>query len=142
MSLLIEQVVPKALEAANPARAALPYTAVIDTGSQRFDVYSGPFTRNDQFIVAPFTNVVMGMSVPASIASQILDRLNGKTATRRSEGEDPAAYARGEIGYRYGEWRKKQYASHHAARADAGLSLGYVTTDVSPYLTTTSFPLN
>ena len=131
MSLLIEQVIPKALVAANPARAALPYTAIIDTGSQRFDLYSGPFTRNDQFIISPFTDLVMGMSVPAGIASQIIGRLNGNSATRRSEREDMEAYARGEIGYRYGQWRKEQYASHYVARADAGLTLGYVTTDVS-----------
>jgi hypothetical protein len=131
LSLLVEQVMPAALAAANPTRAALPHTMVVDTGSQRFDLYSGPFTRNDQFIVSPFTNVIVYLPVPAGIAKQIVRRLNGASATRRAEIEDMEEYARGEIAYRYGMWRKKQFAAHHSARRDIGLTLGYVTTDVS-----------
>ncbi|CAE6443239.1 unnamed protein product [Rhizoctonia solani] len=131
LNLVSEQVFPAALAAANPERAKLPHTTIIDTGSQRFDVYSGPFTRNDQYIVSPYSNVVVYMTVPAGIAKQIVGQLNGGTNAKRSE-EDAEAYARGEIAARFGEWRREQYEAHYQIRKDQGLTLGYVTTDSCP----------
>ncbi|KAG9087391.1 hypothetical protein FRC06_002568 [Ceratobasidium sp. 370] len=130
VSLFADQVMPKALDAANPARATIPRVPVLDTGSQRFDVYSGPFTRNDQFIVSPFTNIVQYLAeVPASIATQVAGRLNGKTATRRSLEEE---YASGKFRHRYAKWKREQYENYHFTERDATLSLGYVTTDSCP----------
>ena len=89
LNLLAEQVLPAALAAANPERAKLPHISVIDTGNQRFDVYAGPFTRNDQYAVSPYTNVIVYMSVPAGIAKQIPGQLNGGTSSKkRSEEEE------------------------------------------------------
>ncbi|CAE7147746.1 unnamed protein product [Rhizoctonia solani] len=130
LNLVAEQVFPAALAAANPERAKLPHTTIIDTGSQRFDLYSGPFTRNDQFIVSPYSNVVVYMTVPAGIAKQIVGQLNGGTTVKRSE--DLEDYARGEIAARFGKWKREQYDAHFDARKDQGLTLGYVTTDSCP----------
>ncbi|CAE6495700.1 unnamed protein product [Rhizoctonia solani] len=130
LNLVAEQVFPAALAAANPERAKLPHTTIIDTGSQRFDVYSGPFTRNDQFIVSPYSNVIVYMTVPAGIAKQIVGLLNGGTV-KRSE-EDLEDYARGEIAARFGKWKREQYQTYYATRRDQGLTLGYVTTDSCP----------
>ncbi|KAG8795423.1 hypothetical protein FRC12_014586 [Ceratobasidium sp. 428] len=121
---------PAALDAANPARANVSRVPVLDTGSQRFDIYSGPFTRNDQFIVSPFTNIVQYLpGVPAQIATQVTGRLNGKTATKRSQEEE---YERGEFKYRYSKWKREQYENYEFTERDAQLSLGYVTTDKCP----------
>ncbi|KAG9121168.1 hypothetical protein FRC07_002991 [Ceratobasidium sp. 392] len=132
VSLFADQVMPKALNVANPARATIPRVSVLDTGSQRFDIYSGPFTRNDQFIVSPFTNVVQYLpGVPASIATRVTGRLNGNTAARRSL-EEEEEYERGEFMHRYSKWRREQYESYEFTKRDAQLSLGYVTTDQCP----------
>ncbi|KAG9089399.1 hypothetical protein FRC07_012341 [Ceratobasidium sp. 392] len=119
VSLFADQVMPKALNAANPARATVPRVPVLDTGSQRFDIYSGPFTRNDQFIVSPFTNVVQYLpGVPASIATQVAGRLNGNTAAKRSL-EEEEEYKRGEFRHRYGKWKREQYESYEFTERDA-----------------------
>ncbi|CCO29084.1 putative protein PB2B2,06c [Rhizoctonia solani AG-1 IB] len=133
LSLLSEQVLPAALAAANPERARLPHTTVIDTGNQRFDVYAGPFTRNDQYTVSPYSNVIVYMSVPAGIAKQILGKLNAPATTvaKRSE-EDLEAYAQGEIAPWFRKWKREQYDVHYEMRRDQGLTLGYVTADSCP----------
>ncbi|KAJ1306532.1 hypothetical protein OPQ81_007533 [Rhizoctonia solani] len=132
LNLLAEQVLPAALAAANPERAKLPHTAVIDTGNQRFDVYAGPFTRNDQYAVSPYTNTIVYVSVPAGIAKQIVGKLNGGTGTAKRSEEDLEDYARGEIASRFRSWKREQYNSHFEMRRDQGLTLGYVTTDSCP----------
>ncbi|KAG9081594.1 hypothetical protein FS749_007549 [Ceratobasidium sp. UAMH 11750] len=131
VSLFADQVMPKALDAANPARANIPRVPVLDTGSQRFDIYSGPFTRSDQFIVSPFTNIVQYLAeVPANIAVQVAGRLNGNTATKRRLEEKE--YSNGEFMHRFSKWKREQYESYHFTERDATLSLGYVTTDSCP----------
>ncbi|KAF8705588.1 ser thr protein phosphatase, partial [Rhizoctonia solani] len=133
LNLLAEQVLPAALAASNPERAKLPHTSVIDTGNQRFDVYAGPFTRNDQYTVSPYSNVIVYMSVPAGIAKQIVGKLNAPVtnAAKRSE-EDMKAYAQGDIAPHFRKWKREQYEAHYETRRDQGLTLGYVTTDSCP----------
>lgn len=126
--------IPKALAISNPSRASIPNTVIVNSGSQRFDVYAGPFTRNDQFIVSPFDDAFLYFQTPASIAKQVLDKLNAKGAFRRREvgtGEDPELYARGDVDYRFDAWRRDQFEREYKERATANLTLGYVTTDVS-----------
>ncbi|KAG9120656.1 hypothetical protein FRC07_003771, partial [Ceratobasidium sp. 392] len=119
VSLFADQVIPKALNTASPARATIPRVPVLDMGSQRFDVYSGPFTRNDQFIVSPFMNVVQYLpGVPASIATRVTGRLNDKTAARRSL-EEEKDYERGEFMHRYSKWRREQHESYEFTKRDA-----------------------
>ncbi|ELU44243.1 vacuolar protein [Rhizoctonia solani AG-1 IA] len=139
LNLLAEQVLPAALAAANPERAKLPHTSVIDTGNQRFDVYAGPFTRNDQYTVSPYSNVIVYMSVPAGIAKQIVGKLNAPAtnAAKRSE-EETKAYSQGEIAPHFKKWKREQYETHYETRRDQGLTLGYVTTDVSSYINSRS----
>ncbi|GAA6007091.1 hypothetical protein JCM10207_001503 [Rhodosporidiobolus poonsookiae] len=53
-----------------------PFT-VLNTGSIRFDVFKGPFTRNDQWIILPFTNNFLFVpSVPLPVARRLLHYLN------------------------------------------------------------------
>ncbi|QRW02858.1 vacuolar protein [Ceratobasidium sp. AG-Ba] len=130
LSLFVEKVIPKALDIGNPARAGIPRTVIVNSGSQRFDLYAGPFTRNDQFIVSPFNDAFLFFQVPAGIAKQVLDKLNAKGAAKR--GEDLAVYARGEVDYRFNVWRRDQFEREYVERATQNLTLGYVTTDSCP----------
>ncbi|KAG8679777.1 hypothetical protein FRC09_018736, partial [Ceratobasidium sp. 395] len=131
LSLFVDQVIPKALDIGNPSRANIPRTVIVNSGSQRFDLYAGPFTRNDQFIVSPFNDAFLYFQVPAGIAKQVLDKLNAKGAAKR-EVEDPDAYGRGDVDYRFNMWRRDQFEREYRERATANLTLGYVTTDSCP----------
>ncbi|GAA5931408.1 hypothetical protein JCM1841_001659, partial [Sporobolomyces salmonicolor] len=53
-----------------------PFT-VLNTGSVRFDVFKGAFTRNDHWIVLPFPNHFLYIpAIPVSVASKLLHYLN------------------------------------------------------------------
>ncbi|CAE6455964.1 unnamed protein product [Rhizoctonia solani] len=132
LTLLVNEVIPKALAIGNPSRASIPSTVIVNSGSQRFDLYAGPFTRNDQFIVSPFNDAFLYFQVPASIAKDVLDKLNEKGANKKRDTEDPHAYARGEVDHRFNAWRRGQYERVYHERATANLTLGYVTTDSCP----------
>ncbi|GAA5820908.1 hypothetical protein JCM3770_004862 [Rhodotorula araucariae] len=72
--LLTTSVLPRLIRRED--RPARPFT-VLNTGSVRFDVFKGPFTRNDQWIILPFTNNFLFLpSVPRSLASRLLRHLN------------------------------------------------------------------
>lgn len=83
LSLFTDQVMPTALEIVNPSRSSVPFTAIANSGSQRFDLYAGPFTRNDQFVVSPFDDSFIYVTVPYSVGSQVLKVLNGQGASGR-----------------------------------------------------------
>ncbi|KAL4399438.1 nucleotide hydrolase [Malassezia pachydermatis] len=48
LTLLGEQVLPMVVRPANPRHKHTPTLVLINSGSQRFDVLAGPFTKNDQ----------------------------------------------------------------------------------------------
>ncbi|KAG8693495.1 hypothetical protein FRC08_009082 [Ceratobasidium sp. 394] len=131
LSLFVDQVIPKALDIGNPSRAGIPRTVIVNSGSQRFDLYAGPFTRNDQFIVSPFNDAFLYFQAPAGVAKQVLDKLNAKGAAKR-EAEDPEAYGLGDVDYRFNLWRREQFEREYHERATKNLTLGYVTTDSCP----------
>src|SRR5258708_7557858 len=132
------KVMPVGLAIANPARASVPFIAIGNAGSQRFDLLAGTFTRNDQFIVSPFGDAFFYVTVPFSVGIQILDTLNSKgTSSKRSadlHGETGEEYARGYVEGRFNAWMRDMWVvayseGKHVERAD--LTLGYVTKDVS-----------
>ncbi|KAF9519339.1 hypothetical protein BS47DRAFT_1370749 [Hydnum rufescens UP504] len=160
-SLLTDKLLPTVLPRVNPVRAqAVPSIAIINSGSQRFDLYAGPFSCNDQFVVSPFTNKFLYFSVPYSIGRQILNVLNAPTSggSKRSgssmlaDYEDPAEYARGNVDARFNQWKRAQWerAQQQQANDDhkrggehwgghynphhvkSTLTLGYVTKDSCP----------
>jgi 2',3'-cyclic-nucleotide 2'-phosphodiesterase (5'-nucleotidase family) len=139
LTLLTDQVLPTTLVTANPERASIPKIIIVNSGSQRFDLYKGPFTRNDQFIVSPFNDEFLYVSAPFSIARQVLGLLNKSGTFRKRYGdidseEDAEAYGAGYVDHRYNRWLKRQWEERDQqlqARADAP-TLGYVTTDSCP----------
>ncbi|KAH9019997.1 hypothetical protein EDB84DRAFT_1441946 [Lactarius hengduanensis] len=61
LSLIADQVLPTAL---NNTRANIPNTIITNLGSLRFDIYAGPFTKNDQLAASPFTDVFVFIARP------------------------------------------------------------------------------
>jgi hypothetical protein len=75
----------------NETRQAIPRYIISNTGGIRFDLYKGPFTYDDQFIVSPFTDAFLYVpEVPCGLASTVLDSLNNAGASeKRSLGYMP-----------------------------------------------------
>ncbi|KAF3903884.1 hypothetical protein ABW20_dc0107616 [Dactylellina cionopaga] len=84
--LSIFPLVQKALSATivNEERKTTPRMIFINTGGFRFDLLKGPFTYDDSFIVAPFTNAFEYIpNVPYAAASQLIDLLNKGAPQKR-----------------------------------------------------------
>ncbi len=68
-----------------PGRADRPRMIFSSTGGVRFDLFKGPFTYDDSFIVSPFRNVFVYLpDVPYAAASQLLAGLNDDIVNKRS----------------------------------------------------------
>jgi 2',3'-cyclic-nucleotide 2'-phosphodiesterase (5'-nucleotidase family) len=53
--------------------------ALTNTGAMRFDIFEGPFTRDTEFLVSPFTSGFRFIAdVPLKVAAHVLSLLNGK----------------------------------------------------------------
>ena len=117
----------------NSSRSSVPNIMITNSGSQRFDLYSGPFTKNDQLTSSPFTDSFLYIpNVTLSVASQVLPALNNAGANERRELAEDAAYARGEVDMRFRRWLEEmdRRTDGPARRAAHNLTLGYVTSDV------------
>ena len=131
------QAVPVAL-AINNTRASIPNIMITNSGSQRFDIYAGPFTKNDQLTASPFNDAFLFIpNVPFSIANQVLPALNHAGADERRElleERERELYGRGHVDLVYSRWLEEQdRRSGLERRAARNLTLGYVTTDVSVF---------
>ncbi|KAL7625620.1 hypothetical protein AAE478_004840 [Parahypoxylon ruwenzoriense] len=68
----------------NESRRDTPRYIIANTGSVRFDMYKGPFTYDDQFIVSPFRDIFLYIpEVPYGLASTLFDSLNNAGASRK-----------------------------------------------------------
>ncbi|TBU27897.1 Metallo-dependent phosphatase-like protein [Dichomitus squalens] len=124
----------------NNSRASVPNVMITNSGSMRFDVYAGAFTKNDQLTASPFADSFLYIpNVTLSIASQVLPTLNKAGANERRElaGIDlrsTEAYARGEVDMLYRAWLeemdRKSFGPERRAANNA--TLGYVTHDSCP----------
>lgn len=143
------QAIPVAL-AINNTRASIPNIIITNSGSQRFDVYAGPFTKNDLLTATPFTDSFKFIpNVTFSVANQVLSSLNNAGANVRRvlqevlQKRENKLYARGYVDKVYRRWleemdRRNKFEWHAATN----LSLGYVTTDVRcTFFLRISFPL-
>ncbi|CEH14630.1 5' nucleotidase [Ceraceosorus bombacis] len=152
LNLLSNKVLPTVVSTSNPSRASTPNFVIANSGSQRFDVYKGPFTKNDQYIVSPFKDAFLYIKdVPYQYASQIIHKLNrdpvaGAASKREadvnvasSSSSAPPRSADADVHRIFDDWGKKQ---HELAQADLARldqraaerradspTLGYVTHD-------------
>lgn len=70
----------------NEPRKDIPRYVIANTGSVRFDMYKGPFTYDDQFIVSPFTDIFLYVpEVPYDQASRLLESLNNAGASQKRD---------------------------------------------------------
>lgn len=133
------QAIPVAI-AINNTRANIPNIVIINSGGQRFDIYSGPFTKNDQLTASPFVDIFQFIpNVPFSVANAVLPALNKAGANERRalfEKRNAELYGRGEVDTIYRKWLEEMDTRNNGIerRAANNLTLGYVTSDVSPLL--------
>jgi hypothetical protein len=150
LSLFAKQVLPTALTL-NNTKATKPAIITTNSGSLRFDVYSGPFTKNDQLTVSPFPDSFLYLSdVPYGVVNDTLNALNNAGANERRSlhavgavgadltgmmgqyYESIRGYGTGDVESIYRAWVKgMNKRSTIDRRAMANLTLGYVTQDVS-----------
>ncbi|KAL6903207.1 Metallo-dependent phosphatase-like protein [Trichoderma evansii] len=77
-SWLEEDVLPGII--ANKEREDKPRLAIVNTGGVRFDIFKGPFTRDDTFTVSPFNSGFQFVpDVPYEIAKKVIGILNSET---------------------------------------------------------------
>ncbi|KAG6882789.1 hypothetical protein C0993_009170, partial [Termitomyces sp. T159_Od127] len=117
LSFLAADALPVAL-AVNNSRASIPNLIITNSGSLRFDIYAGPFTKNDQLTASPFADSFLYIpGIKLSVANAVFASLNNPSAgTRRSLIEEREAIER--------DGAEKRIAQN--------LTLGYVTTDSCP----------
>jgi NAD nucleotidase, C-terminal domain len=116
---------------------------VTNSGALRFDLHAGSFTRNDQFIVSPFTDTFEYLkNISSSVANKVLDELNrsGYPARRKRELEEDfealELLNQGNPSAVYNKWMWDQWEKwnmEHRDPSPTNLTLGYVTKDVSDY---------
>ncbi|KAK0238635.1 Metallo-dependent phosphatase-like protein [Armillaria nabsnona] len=136
LSLFAELATPYAISV-NNSRADIPNYLLINTGGQRFDIYAGPFTKNDQFTIEPYTNTFFYVpEVPLSVALDTLQTMseNGEATRKRSLEREEELYRRGDVRARYMDWLSEmnQRSLELERRGTNNLTLGYVTTDSCP----------
>ncbi|KAJ7905761.1 5'-nucleotidase [Mycena olivaceomarginata] len=84
---LMAEVMPIALTV-NNTRASVPNIMITNSGSLRFDIYAGPFTKNDQLTASSFADSFLYIpNVPFSVANAVLPALNGAGADNRKRDE-------------------------------------------------------
>lgn len=108
---------------------------ITNSGSQRFNLYAGPFTKNDQLTASPFADAFLYIAdIPASIAKQVLPTLNkaGSNQRRGLEEREQEMYGRGYVDMVYMRWLEEMDKRNDGIdrRAAQNLTLGYVTADV------------
>lgn len=131
LTLFIAEAAPVVL-AINNTRAGTPSIIISNSDGLRYNVFAGPFTKNDQLTVMPFTDAFYYIpNVTASVANQVLPVLNGGSVSKRSELEKEL-WGRGHVESRYGTWLQdmgKRQVGQTTLNTTT-LTLGYVTTDV------------
>ncbi|KAF5375570.1 hypothetical protein D9615_009214 [Tricholomella constricta] len=126
LSLFIANAVPYALAQNNP-RAKIPNFIIANSGSQRFDIYSGSFTKNDLLTASPYDDPFLYIpDIPFSLAKEVLAALN-----KPSVKSDRAELASGSVNKIYTEWLRDMSKVKTGKKKGASDTLGYVTRDVS-----------
>ncbi|EIW80437.1 hypothetical protein CONPUDRAFT_90659 [Coniophora puteana RWD-64-598 SS2] len=138
LTLFIAEAAPVAL-AINNSRASIPNIMITNSGSQRFDLFKGPFTKNDQLTSSPFLDQFLYIpNLNFSIANQVLPALNQAGADERRRKRD--AFERemrrsDDIRAVYNEWLREmneRAGMEKRAESAGNLTLGYVTQDYCP----------
>ncbi|KAF8920560.1 Metallo-dependent phosphatase-like protein [Mucidula mucida] len=131
LSLFIELATPYTLSL-NNSRSSIPNIMVTNSGSQRFDIYAGPFTKNDQITASPFEDGFLYIpEVPLSAALETIQTMNsaGSDNRRRSLEREEELYRRGDV---TNEMDRRYTSLGRREDVTDNITLGYVTTDSCP----------
>lgn len=111
LALLTRQILPEIVRPANERHKTVPTLMLINSGSQRFDMLAGPFTKNDQYIVSPFRDDFLYIaSVPWRVAKQLVHGLNERGATHN---EQPAQHpAQGAVDSIFNRYLGRQWITY------------------------------
>lgn len=120
LNLLSTQILPTVVSSSNPDRKGKPNIILANSGAQRFDLYAGNFTKNDNYIVSPFTDAFLYLQdVPYKYANQVLGKLNRRGAYSKKRRDDVGinnrrrqereAYEKGHVDDIYRRWRQDQF---------------------------------
>ncbi|KAJ3484948.1 hypothetical protein NLI96_g5291 [Meripilus lineatus] len=139
LTLFASEAMPVALSI-NNTRANIPNIMITNSGSQRFDLYGGPFTKNDQLTASPFADAFLFIpNITAGIANKVLPALNGAGSNQRRalmselEKRESELYGRGYVDKIYMRWLEEMDRRGGVERRAAqNATLGYVTQDSCP----------
>ncbi|KAG6811955.1 hypothetical protein H0H92_005119 [Tricholoma furcatifolium] len=106
-----------------------PFQVVANNNSQRFDIYSGSFTRNDELSASFYTDVFYYVNIPFSDAQAVIQAV-GKYNTPGNPYTNPSFIEeRDYADRRYRMWLEEMSQLNTPAPNDQEKTLGYVTTD-------------
>lgn len=131
LSLLQDEVLPTVVRDADASRNGKQNLILINAGSQRFDIFSGPFTRNDRYIVSPFRDRFLSIQdVPWGLAKNLLKELNLKEDSSTTSEVTTASvkYSSGIIDNIFDGWLKAQFLFFSGLNGN-DRTLGYQTKD-------------
>lgn len=133
LNLLTAEVLPTIVHRTD--RAHKPYT-ILNTGSIRFDVFKGPFSRNTQWIIMPFANEFVFLpKVDRRVAARLLDYLNlvgehGALPSVTATAQDEQALDTSIVERSYQQSLRRSAQDYFSVAGDEKHSLGYVTQDL------------
>lgn len=107
LTLFIEDAIPTALKI-NNSRADIPSLFIATSGDLRFDIFKGPFTKNDQLTASPYPDQFLYISgVTLRVANQVLPAFNKSSTTslkqKRTE-MDAKSWELGYVDNRFQTW--------------------------------------
>jgi len=108
---------------------------IINSGTLRFDVLKGSFTKNDQLTASEYKDSFFYIpNITFSIANQVLSPLNHPLTKRKRDETEDELWSRGVVDARYRAWLEEMDNRVGVGRREAmrgNLTFGYVTKDAS-----------
>ncbi|KAI6100585.1 Metallo-dependent phosphatase-like protein [Pisolithus sp. B1] len=137
LTLFIDEAIPTALKL-NNSRAEIPSLFIATSGDLRFDIFKGPFTKNDQLTASPYTDQFLYIpGVTLQVATQVLPALNKLSSiSLKQKRATELAGKSWEFGYvddRFQTWlgEMEKHSRYEKPGMDE-LTFGYVTVDSCP----------
>ncbi|KAI6043488.1 Metallo-dependent phosphatase-like protein [Pisolithus marmoratus] len=135
-TLFIEAALPTALKI-NNSRADIPSLFIATSGNLRFDIFKGPFTKNDQLTASPYPDQFLYIpGVTLSVANQVLPALNKPSSASLKQKRAVQDAKLWELGYVDNHFQTSLgEAERHFRHGKPGrnqLTFGYVTNDSCP----------
>ncbi|KAI6029161.1 5'-nucleotidase, partial [Pisolithus microcarpus] len=125
LSLFIDGAIPTALKI-NNSRVEIPSLFISNSGDLRFDIFKGPFTKNDQLTAVPYSDQFLYIpGVTFQVANQVLPALNKPSSTSLKQERAELEGKLWELGY-LGEMEKH---FGHKSPGKGELTFGYATVD-------------